>query len=544
MGSPESSFSSAEFPKLHSKDHRLSRTIAPDLILIALLIAYFLHFALQSLPAHFRGDDMTNMFRYWSAGPLKAIRENLFFGTSFERPLAAFYYLPLHHFFDLHPKPYRVVTITLVGATIPIAYLLARSLGASRSVAFLAIVPWCYHPRLASLVFVDAFIYDVLCSLFYLAALACYVSIRERDQSLRPLQLLGCFVLYVCALNSKEMAVTLPVIVLIYELLKYYHQPERKNFFRWMWRDASPAMVAGLITAIYCYAKMYGPDGLHVHPQGREAYMPHYSWHAFGKANANFISELVYSAPDHVLPARIAFAAWGLVFLYAFLRRDRLLELMAFWVVITPLPLDFIVPIRGGASLILVLFGWTMIFAKLASDLIKLVSKSWIVTGRRSGVGAAIGAIIGGAPTGHAGAAVIAAAAGGVAVRLPTAIFRAAATLIVAFALAIYTERENHVSAPRLLRIGAKEAHVIEAFRTLNLRPKPGSKILLTDNPFADAPAGGPWLPLFIAELLWNDHSLAVYLQGPSSLTAQQIAKMDYVLAVHEYKLDLIRGPP
>jgi hypothetical protein len=64
MGSPESSFSSAESRKLHSKDHRLSRTIALDLILVALLIAYFLHFALQSLPAHFRGDDMTNMFRY------------------------------------------------------------------------------------------------------------------------------------------------------------------------------------------------------------------------------------------------------------------------------------------------------------------------------------------------------------------------------------------------------------------------------------------------------------------------------------------------
>ena len=146
--------------------------------------------------------------------------------------------------------------------------------------------------------------------------------------------------------------------------------------------------------------------------------MPHYSWHPFGKANAKFISQLVYLAPDHVLPARMAFAAWGLAFLYAFLRRDRLLELMAFWVVITPLPLDFIIPIRGDVSLILVLFGCAMIFAKLTSDLIKLVSKSSIVTGPRSGVGAAIGAIIGGTPTGHASAAVIGAAVGAAAVRL------------------------------------------------------------------------------------------------------------------------------
>jgi len=529
--------------KLHSKNHGLPRAIATDLLLVALLIAYFLHFALQSLPAHFRGDDMMNMFHYWFVGPLKAIRANLFFWTSFERPLGALYYLPLHHFFDLHPKPYRVVTITLVGAGIPIAYLLARSLGASRSVAFLAVVPWCYHPRLASLVFIDAFIYDVLCCLFYLAALAWYVSIREKGQPLRPLQLFGCLVLYLCALNSKEMAVTLPVIVLIYELLKYYHEPERKNFFHWIWRDASPALVAGLITAIYCYAKMYGPDGLYVHPQARGAYVPHYSWHTFGKANANFFSQLVYLARDDVMPARLVFAAWGLVFLYAFLRRDRVLALMAFWVVITPLPLDFIVPIRGGASLILVLFGWAMIFAKLASDLIKLTSNSSIVTEQRSVVGAAIGAIIGGTPTGHASAAVIGAAAGAVAVRLPTPNFRVVAMLIVAFALAIYTERQNHLWTRYLFHVGEKEAHVIEAFRALNLRPKPGSKILLTDNPFTDAPGGGAWFPLFAAELLWNDHSLTVYLQRLNSLTTQQIEKMDYILAVHEYKVDVIREP-
>ena len=269
--------------------------------------------------------------------------------------------------------------------------------------------------------------------------------------------------------------------------------------------------------------------------------MPHYSWHAFGKANADFVSQFVYLPRGHVMPARIVFGAWGLVFLYAFLRRDRVLKLMAFWIVITPLPLDFILPARGGASLILVFFGWAVIFGKLAGDLIKLTSKSSIVAARRSGVGAATGAIIAGAATGHASAAVIGAA---VVVRLPPPIFRVVATLIVVSALAIYTERQNQVSTRHLLRVGEKEAHVIEAFRALNLRPKPGSKILLTENPFAGAPAGGAWVPLFIAGLFWNDHSLVVYLDRPNSLTTQQIAKMDYVLAVHEYKVDLIRAPP
>jgi len=205
-----------------------------DLACIIVLVGYFLHFALQSSsPPYFRPDDLWNIAYYWVHGPLEMTRENLFFWRGVGRPLGALYYLPLYSLFDLDPKPYRIVTIALVGATIPVGYVLCRSLTSSRPLAFLAVLVWCYHPLLAwNFVFTNAFIYDVLCSLFYLAALAWYVSIRERDQSLRPLQLAGCFIVYVCALNSKEMAVTLPVIILVYELVKYYHQPERQKLFR------------------------------------------------------------------------------------------------------------------------------------------------------------------------------------------------------------------------------------------------------------------------------------------------------------------------
>ena len=54
---------------------------------------------------------------------------------------------------------------------------------------------------------------------------------------------------------------------------------------------------------------------------------------------------------------------------------------MAFWIVITPLPLAFVTP-RGGARLYILLFGWAMIFAKLAWDVIMLVSKVPGLSGR------------------------------------------------------------------------------------------------------------------------------------------------------------------
>jgi len=504
MGSPQSNLSSEGLTKPDSKNCRLPKVILLDLALIALLVLYFLHFGLRSLSAPFRPDDMMNMWQYWHAGWLKAVRASLCFWSSVGRPLAAIYYLPLYSFFDLSPKPYRVVTIALIAAAIPIAYSLARSLSSSRSVAFLAVFAWCYHPRLSNLLFLNSFIYDVLCSLFYLAALAWYICIREQNRSLNLLQLAGCFALYICALDSKEMAVTLPVIVLLYELLKYCYQPERQEFFRWIWHEASFALIAGLITSIYCYNKIYGPESWAV--RGIEVYVPHYSWHAFTTSNATFFSHIFYLFPNHVITDGELLAAWALVFLYAFLRRDRMLELMAFWVVITPLPLAFVTP-RKGACLTIILFGWAMIFAKLISDLSLLIARLPLLHKARV---------------------------------VP---LRAGVMLCVVILLGVGTERQNRRYGLGWLHGGEKTAHVIEAFRALNLQPTPGSKILLTENPFAGSSGTGPWAPVFIAGLHWNDHSLAVYQEGQNALNPRQIAEMNYVLAVHEYKIDVIRGP-
>jgi hypothetical protein len=107
---------------------------------------------------------------------------------------------------------------------------------------------------------------------------------------------------------------------------------------------------------------------------------------------------------------------WALVFIYAFLRRDRTLPLIAFWIVIVPLPVAFIVPVRGDASLYLLLYGWAMIFAKVTFDLITLISAFLVFLGNRA-LPAAAGAIIGDASR-----------------KLSLRVFPIVATLLVAFA--------------------------------------------------------------------------------------------------------------
>ena len=432
------------------------------------------------------------------------------------RPGGALYYLPLYHFFGLDPLPYRIVQISILAASIPLVYYLSRRLASSRSIAFLAVLALCYHPRVAGLVFVGAFIYDVLCGFFYFAALAYYIHVREKDVSLRPAQLLGFLALYICALNCKEMAVTLPVIVLIYEFLKSPGWPDWNGFLRWIRSYAAPSLIAGLLTVFYIYGKIHGSGSL----ASLDPYRPIYSWYNFTASNANFVGQLLFAG--HTITPIALLLLWALVFIYAFLRRDRTLQLMAFWIVIVPLPVAFIVPVRGDASLYLLLFGWAMIFAKVVFDLLTLISKFSAFIGNRV-LTAATSAIVGEAFR-----------------KISPRVFRIVATLLVAFALAAFTLRENHRLRVPWLNVGSKTSHVIHTFRSLDLRPLHGSSVLLLlkENIFQNK-----WNVFFIASLVWNDHSLRIWVENVNELTPQQQANVDYIISISEFNADVIRSP-
>jgi hypothetical protein len=213
---------------------------------------------------------------------------------------------------------------------------------------------------------------------------------------------------------------------------------------------------------------------------------------------------------------------WALVFIYAFLRRDRTLQLMAFWIVIVPLPVAFIVPIRGDASLYLLLFGWAMIFAKVVFDLLTLISKFSAFIGNRV-LTAATGAIVGEAFR-----------------KISPRVFRIVATLLVAFALTAFTLRENQRLRVPWLNVGSKTSHVILAFRSLGLRPLHGSSVLLLlkENIFQNK-----WNVFFIASLVWNDHSLRIWVENVNELTPQQQTNVDYIISISEFNADVIRSP-
>lgn len=475
---------------------RVYRCTKLDAIGVVILILYFLHFALPARHGGFREDEMMNLWTYWYVGPVQSVFAFARFWTPSYRPGGALYYLPLYHFFGLNPLPYRIVQISILALALPLAYYLARLLSSSRSVAFIAILAFCYHPYVANVVFIGAFIYDALCGLFYLAAFTYYVHIREKGIYLRPFQLVLFLLLYVCALNSKEMAVTLPLLVLLYELLKIPRWSNWSSFLYWIRNAALPSLIAGVMTAIYTYSKIFGSGSV----TRFDSYRPIYSWNNFVTSNAKFVGELFY-VPEAITPT-ILLLIWAAVFIYAFLRRDRMLRLMAFWIVIVPLPIAFLIPIRSGGCLYVLLFGWAMIGAKAACDLIAFVA-SWMGAVWRT---------------------------------------RVALVSLLAVALAVFTDWENHrrATVPQLLAVGQNVRHVIAAFDSLNLQPAPRSTVLLKPD---EQIFQNKWHPLFIASLIWNDHSLQIGIDKLNKLTPEQVADVDYIISLTEFEATVIRSP-
>ncbi len=509
---------------------------APDAICVAVLIAYFLYFALPARHGGFRDDEMMNLWTYWYLGAFQSVLGLAKFWTSYYRPGGALYYLPLYHFFALNPLPYRLVQISILVLSIPVAYYLTRLLDSSRAVAFLAVLAFCYHPYVANLVFVGAFIYDVLCGLFYLAAVTYYVHLRERNLRLRPLQLLLFLLLYILALDSKEMAVTLPVVILIYEFLRAPRWTDCRAFLRWSLRYATPSLVAGAVTAIYVYGKIYGTGSL----TRLDPYRPRYSWHQFVASNAKFLNELFFGS--NAISLKTFWILWVAVFIYAVFRRDRTVWLMAVWVVIIPLPIAFLLPIRGGGCLYLLLFGWAMIFAKVACDLIALISRTFMFPGQRVAVDRKTKAMLETHDSGAAGDAPMLGTLPATAGKTPGWTVRIVLVSVLAVSFAIFTDWENRRlrTVPSLLSVGEKVSHVIAAFDSLNLRPAPHSTVLLKPD---EQLFQNKWHPLFIASLVWNDHSLQIGIEKLNKLTPEQLAKVDYIISLTEFEATVIRSP-
>jgi hypothetical protein len=224
-----------------------------DAFAALLLAGYFLYYSLGSLRTEFTPDDLMNCYFAW----LRPISGHftdmlLFFRLSPTfRPFGALVYKVSFTLFGFNLVPLRLLLLLVLGVNMVLAYALASRLTGLREAGVIAALLGAYHENSAHLLYNSARLYDIFCFFFYFGALLYYVRVRETGHPVRPSKVLLFSLLYILALDSKEMAVSLPVMACAYELLFHSHQWLRRAFLRRLWRDGAAVWVSGCITAAF-----------------------------------------------------------------------------------------------------------------------------------------------------------------------------------------------------------------------------------------------------------------------------------------------------
>jgi hypothetical protein len=327
------------------KHHR-----APAAAALVTLGCFFL-LAGDGVRGYFVPDDMMNLYLAWDRPFLELLRANALFFEGGIRPFPALFYRFLYGLFGLNPFPFHILNCAILTANLAVLYFFCRRVSRSREVAALACLLGAYHAHLADLYHSSATLYDLLCFLCYYGTLVYYMKIRDTGRFPGVRGTVFCIFLYLCALNSKEMAVTLPFVLLAYELLI---GPEKSESWRSQLNAARRSgfvWIACAITLIYIYGKIAGPGRITTNPD----YTPVYSLHTFLSGWRHYLTDLFYGT--------IRFTSAKVILLWLVLTavalRSGRRDLMFAGLLLTAgaLPVLFVPP-RGFYVMYLALPGW------------------------------------------------------------------------------------------------------------------------------------------------------------------------------------------
>jgi len=362
-----------------SKVRRVPRVSAGTLLLGTLILVWFLLFAHRGIFADFSADDLMNLDYYVHQGGVKTIRAAIEVFTSYYRPLGGVFYLGLSKTFGLHPLPFRLVCFALLLLNLILFYRFFRLLSGRRDLAWIAVFLVSYHAWFVDLYYSSGTIYELLCVFFYLLAFTIYVKIRSSGQQPEIKHWLLIVVLYAAALDSKELGVTLPLFIGLYELI--YSPPDSiRQIGAWILKTGRAALVLGLMTVPYIWCKM-AAGGLGQEPLYKPRISPFVYMHSF----QIYLNPFFYM--DHVLRGGSSMVLLGALLIIALAMRQRYLIFGWFFLTLSVLPFIFI-PHYAAFFFYLPAIGWAILGAGLLLSirdlLISMLTKAGVPEGSKS----------------------------------------------------------------------------------------------------------------------------------------------------------------
>jgi hypothetical protein len=347
---------------------------------IVFLAGYFLYYWSDGLRAEFTADDLMNChrayFRPWSA----LVADNLLFfrPTPVYRPFPALAYKAFFSAWGFDLWAFRLFVLAVAAMNVYLVGLVTYRLTGRREAGLISALLFAWHEQYAPLLYNTGQIYDAFCFLFYFAALAWCFAGREETQGAR--RLVVVVVLLVLALNSKEMAVSLPVMILLWRLWVPPRGGGVARSVRFWFGEGRTAFVTAVVVLLFLLGRMRGPESL----SQVAAYRPEISVANYFASAGYYLGEAIY----HKVKLGPGLAAAVLCALLAGAIAMRSRALIWSWALFTIgiLPLAFI-PHRGLAAAIIPYAGLVIYVAVLLADARSRLLKAVGLEGRRMQLG-------------------------------------------------------------------------------------------------------------------------------------------------------------
>jgi tetratricopeptide (TPR) repeat protein len=140
-------------------------------------------------------------------------------GEASYRPVATLSYFLIHLAAGLNPFYYHLTSVALHILNILLVYWIARLVLKNSLAALIAGLLFACHPAQTEAVDCIAYNEDLLCGLFFLLAFILYLKATPEDLKKTFVKYyIGSLFCFLLGLLSKEMAITLPAIIVLYDL--------------------------------------------------------------------------------------------------------------------------------------------------------------------------------------------------------------------------------------------------------------------------------------------------------------------------------------
>lgn len=334
------------------------------LIVLCVIAVYFLLLSGGGISAFFVGDDGPNLtisHGYWRYPASRILRATVTVFTPAYRPAGGLFYRSMYSTFGFNPLAFRLACFVLLVANLFLTYHVIRRLaGPTASLTALAFI--CYHGSLTDLYWSNGTVYDLLCYLFFYSAVLAYLGAREQRSGRAWFGFVSTLALFCLATGAKEMALTLPGVLLAFELLQVV--PARVSIVtRGAWIAILGAVSCGVLLSKLIAVTMLSQYSAY-----------EISWHPtpLFKAYKHYLSLIVYS-PSSITNVQFLGILAGLGLLGIVLRR-RLYWFGLSLLLITLIPVSLIPP-RAGFVLYLPLVGLGIGVAATIDRLLAIVSQ-------------------------------------------------------------------------------------------------------------------------------------------------------------------------